>query len=60
MLDFLQRRNDFEENGLTFDEKKILLTHQKQLSEQDFNAGLITSFDNAKKLLEIKKIGSQK
>lgn len=55
LLDFLQRRNDFEENGLTFDEKKILLTHQKQLSEQDFNAGLITSFDNAKKLLEIKR-----
>ena len=55
LLDFLQRRNDFEKNGLTFDEKKILLTHQKQLSEQDFNAGLITSFDNAKKLLEIKR-----
>ena len=46
LLDFLQRRNDFEKNGLTFDEKKILLTHQKQLPEQDFNAGLITSFES--------------
>jgi len=55
LLAFLATRNELEKNGLTFDEKKILLNQQKQLSEQDLNAGLITSFDNAKKILEISR-----